>query len=237
MVYSRKKINTKLEILQHALHLFLEEGYTTTYITTIAKDLNISTGNLTFHYPTKEHLLEELVKMLCDYHWIIMEDEVAEGRTSLLTYLLELTAMTSVCDENPIAKDLYASAYTHSMSLKAIRENDTRKAKVIFAEYCPDWTEEDYAMAENIVSGIEYATLMPENAKDIPLAKRIAGSLDAVMKVYDVPKEIRELKISKVLAMDYRKIGRLFLDGFSKYVESQNAKALEAAAEQLQKDK
>ena len=43
--------NTKLEILQCATELFLEKGYTSAYVTAIANKLDISTGNLTFHYP------------------------------------------------------------------------------------------------------------------------------------------------------------------------------------------
>ena len=38
-------INTKLEILQCSMELFLEKGYTASYITTIANKLGISTGN------------------------------------------------------------------------------------------------------------------------------------------------------------------------------------------------
>mgnify|MGYP003539276353 CR=1 FL=1 len=52
------KRNTKYEILQCATRLFIEKGYTSTYVTSIASELGISTGNLTFHFPTKEHIIE-----------------------------------------------------------------------------------------------------------------------------------------------------------------------------------
>ena len=35
----------------------------------VAKALNMSPGNLTFHYPTKEHLLAVLTDMLCHFQW------------------------------------------------------------------------------------------------------------------------------------------------------------------------
>ncbi len=44
----QSKKNTKYEILQCATRLFLEKGYTDSYITTIAKELQISTGNIRF---------------------------------------------------------------------------------------------------------------------------------------------------------------------------------------------
>ena len=150
-----------------------------------------------------------------------------EGKTSLLAYLLELTSMMAICEENEIAKDLYTSVYKHPMSLKLIRESDTEKIKSIFAEYCPGWTDEDFALTENAVSGIEYASLMRENAEDVPLDKRIAKTLNVVMKAYNVPEDVREQKIQKVLSIDYRRIGRQFIAGFTEYVETANQRALE----------
>ena len=62
----QKMQSTKYEILLCATKSFLERGYTDTYVTVVAKDLGISTGNLTFHYPTKEHrqsVLKEVMAM------------------------------------------------------------------------------------------------------------------------------------------------------------------------------
>ena len=113
------------------------------------------------------------------------------------------------------------------MSLKLMRESDTEKVKNIFALYCPGWTDEDFALTENAVSGIEYASLMRENAENVPLDKRIVKTLNVVMKAYNVPEDVREQKIQKVLSIDYRRIGRQFIAGFTEYVETANQRALE----------
>ena len=225
----KQKFQTKPEIVKLALHTFLTQGYTESSTKKIANDLGISIGNLAYHFPTKEHLLAELTALLCDYHVIIMEAEVDEGKTSLLAYLLELTSMMAICDENHIAKDLYTSMYRNSLPLKLMREADTQKAKIVFAEFCPDWEDDDFAMTENAVSGIEYASLMEENAEQIPLDKRIVKILTVVMKAYNVPEDIRHQKIQKVLAMDYRRIGRQFVAGFAEYVETINQQVLDEA--------
>ena len=225
-------INTRLEILQVASHLFLTEGYSTTTVSKIANKLGISLGNLTFHFPTKEHLLAELIDYLCEYHMLIMEQEVEDGITSLLDYLLELTSMMAICEQDPVAEDLYLSAYTHSLSLDLIRKSDTEKAKLVFHDFCPDWTDEDFAAAENIVSGIEYASLCKESAEDVPLDKRITSTLEAVMKIYNVPQELRDVKIEKIHKTDYHRIGHRLIDGFIRYVEEANQKALEEIVEQ-----
>ncbi|MBQ2893066.1 MAG: TetR/AcrR family transcriptional regulator [Oscillospiraceae bacterium] len=225
----RERFQTKLEIIKLASEMFLTQGYTDASTKKLAEELDISLGNLNYHFPTKEHLLAELTTRLCDYHLIVMETEIDEGRTSLLAYLLELTSMMAICEENEVAKDLYTSVYKHSMSLKLIRESDTEKVKHIFAEYCPDWTDEDFALTENAVSGLEYASLMRENADDVPLDSRVVKTLRVVMKAYNVPEEIREQKIQKVLSLDYRRIGRQFIEGFTEYVEMINEQALKEA--------
>ena len=225
----KEKFQTKPEIVKLALHTFLTQGYTESSTKKIAKELGISIGNLAYHFPTKEHLLAELTALLCDYHMIIMEAEVDEGKTSLLAYLLELTSMMAICDENQVAKDLYTAMYRNPLPLKLIREADTQKVKSIFADYCPDWEDDDFAMTENAVSGIEYASLMEENAENIPLEKRIAKILTVVMKAYNIPEDIRHMKIQKVLTMDYRRIGRQFVAGFAEYVETINQQVLDEA--------
>ena len=227
----RERFQTKHEIIKLASQMFLTQGYTESSTKKMAEELDISIGNLAYHFPTKEHLLAELTERLCDYHLIVMEAEIDEGLTSLLAYLLEITSMMAVCEENEVAKDLYTSVYKHSVPLTLMRKADTEKVKQIFFEYCPDWTDEDFVLTENIVSGIEYASLMKENAEDAPLDKRIIKTLNVVMKAYNVPIDIREQKIKKVLKIDYRKIGRQFIEGFTEYVENINQQALNKASQ------
>ena len=58
---------TKLKIIRYATKKMLETGYPNTQVRAIAKELNMSPGNLTFHYRTKEDMLAELVELLCDF--------------------------------------------------------------------------------------------------------------------------------------------------------------------------
>ena len=233
----RARFQTKLEIIKLASEMFLTYGYTETSTKKLASALGISVGNLSYYFPTKEHLLAELTTRLCDYHAIVMESEMDEGRTSLLAYLLEITSMMSICDENDIAKDLYASVYRNPLTLRMIREADTEKVKYIFKDHCPHWENEDFVLTENVVSGIEYASIMKENAESIALDRRIVKTLRMVMKAYNVPEDLIEQKIEKVLAIDYRKVGRKFVEGFSQYVSEMNERAIEEAHQARRKKK
>lgn len=225
----RRRVNTtKIEIVQTATKMFLEKGYTETSVKAICEELNMSTGNLTFYFPTKEHLLALLVKMLCDYQWQMIEQAADEGKTSLMALCLELTAMAACCEESEIAKDFYLSAYTHPITLDIIRKNDVEKARQIFGkEYCKNWKDNNFREAELLVSGIEYATMMTTESS-APLDVRIAGAIGAVMMIYNVPEDVRRMKIDKVLSTDYRGLGKRILHGFVEYTENLDDDALEA---------
>ena len=206
--------------------MFLERGYSATSIKAISEEINISAGNLTFHFPTKEHMLSVLVEMLCEFQWSMMEHAADEGNSSLLAQCLELTAMAVICEESEIGRDFYISAYTHPTPLNIIRRNDAEKARAVFGEYCSDWSDIKFREAETLVSGIEYATMM-KTSGSAPLDVRIAGAVGAILLIYGVPEEIRERKIQKVLATDYRALGRRVLEEFKDYVNGFDESAFE----------
>ena len=221
---ARKKENnvTKAGIVRVATEKFLRTGYTSTTVKSIAQELGISTGHLTFYYPTKEHLLAVLVDMLCDFQWKMMD----KGESGLSAISLELTAMASMCEENEIARDFYLSAYTQPMTLDIIRRNDVRRAKGVFKQYCPDWSDMRFVEAEVLVSGIEYATLMTTDFSP-QLDVRICGALNQIFSIYNVPEDVRRRLITEVLQQDYRGIGRQIFADFMAYIEQVNEQILE----------
>lgn len=214
--------STKNKILRVSTTMFLEVGYSKTSPQMIAKELKVSTGNLTYYYPTKEHLLAVLTDLLCKYQWKMIKDEAEDGISLLLAICLELMTMAAACEESEVAKDFFVSTYQSPKCLEIIHNNDTARAKEVFAEYCPDWTDEQFREAEILVAGIEHATLNAID-KTVPLETRISGALNTIMTIYNVPEEIRRIKIEKVLAMDYRSIGKRIFNEFKEYVEKENA--------------
>ncbi len=222
----KKSSATKYEILKTAIQLFFEKGYSAVSPNVIAKTLNMSTGNLTYYYPTKEHLLAVLVDDLCKYQWKLIKKEAEDGVSLVMAICLELMTMASACESNSVAKDFFISAYQSPMTLKIIRENDTERSKSVYQEYCKDWTDEQFAEAEILVSGIEYATLMSLD-EHIPLETRIAGALDKILYVYGVPEEIRKVKIKKALSYDYKNIGERIFKEFVEYVNRMNEEIFE----------
>lgn len=225
---NKMRPNTRLEIIRVAAQLFIEEGYSKTTFARVAKELDISTGNITFYFPSKEHLLAVLAEELFDFQTWLMDYEAKEGASSLLSYCLELTSIAAACEEDEITRDFFISLYSSQMILNRIRENDVQKTKKTFAPYRPDWTDEDWKVTENVVSGIEYATIMTYK-NDVPLDIRVEKALDSILMLYGVPEELRRQKTERVLGMDYRNIGRRILKGFREYINRVNEENINEA--------
>ena len=226
MARNRKPTPTRAVIIKAATELFFEKGFSRTTSTEVSKKAEISTGNLTFYFPTKEHILAVLTEMMCDFQWREMQVLTDEGNTSLLAYCLELTIMVAISDEIPEMHDFLTAAYKHSMTLDFIRKNDTEKIKRVFAQYTNNWSDEQLTEIEDIISGIEYATLM-RTEHSASVEYRIKGALNTVMSLFGVPEQVRQIKIAKVLSMDYRAIGRRVYEEFKEYVTMTNEQALD----------
>ena len=233
---NRRRTDTRLQIIRLGLKLFTEEGYTKTSAGRIAKELDISPGNITFYFPTKEHLLAVLTEELCDFQWLMLEQEVAEGKSSMLSYCLELVAVAAICEEDEVARDFYRSLYASPICLKVIRDSDAEKCRDIFGEYRPDWNDLRWQYTENLVSGIEFATLMTDE-NEIPLNIQIEGALSTILGIYGVPDELKAIKIQKALSMDYRALGRRMLREFREYIDNVNEAALDEARERRKNKK
>ncbi|MBQ8783252.1 MAG: TetR/AcrR family transcriptional regulator [Clostridia bacterium] len=221
-----KQGSTKLQIIRVATRMIMENGYSGASIRTIAKEVDLSPGNVMFHFPSKEHILAVMTDILCKFQWKMIESEANDGVSSVMAICLELMSMAAACEENSVAKEFFIAAYQSPMCLEIIRRNDAQRAKKVFADYCNCWTGDQFAEAETIVSGIEYATLMT-TGDSASLEMRIAGALDSIMSIYGIPEEIRKRKINKVLATDYRTISNRILREFIEYVENIDETELE----------
>lgn len=216
---------TRNEIIRVAANRFLNDGYTKTTVASMAKSLNMSTGNMTFYFPAKEHMLAELVNILCRYQWKLMEEEAKEGYGSIMAMCLELLTIASACEQDEVAKDFFLATYRSEVCMDLIRRSDKERAKEVFKEYCPDWAEEQFTEAAVLVSGIEYATLLTTR-ESATLELRVEGALRTILTIYNVPKEIRDEKIKKVLSMEYQALGLDTLRKFREYVDQVTEQAL-----------
>ena len=217
---------TKYEIIQVASEFFFDVGYSNTSPKMIAQELGLSTGNITYYFPTKEHLLTVIVEMLCDFQWKMLELEADRGIGSAASICLETMTVAAACDENVIARDFFIAAFQSELCRNYLRSNHVERAKKIFAKECSEWTDDEFHQAELLVMGLQYAAIVPTDA-NIPLKTRIASALNQIMGIYNVDEETRQREIEKVLAYDCRGISKRVLREFIRYVEKTNEQTLE----------
>ena len=218
---NRRRGDTRMQIIRLGARLFIEDGYSKTTMKRISKELDLSPGNITFYFPTKDHLLAVLVNELFDFQKLMIERVTEDTKSSLFAYCLEFVTIAAACAESEVARDFYTSAYTSPYTLDLIRKNDVQKTKDVFGDFCKSFSEADWTATENIASGIEYGAIMTshENAE---LHLTIEKALNSILCLYSVPEELRTQNISRVLSMDYRALGKRILCEFREYIEQIN---------------
>lgn len=187
----------------------------------IADELGTSPGHITFYFPTKEHVLVELVELLCEFQERLIDYEADKGVGSVLSICIELMTVAAACEENEVARDFFISAFQSRMCLDYLRENHVNRAKKLLADYCRDWTHEQFVEAEILIQGIDYATIISREAS-VPLENRISAALNQILGIYNIPDEIRKERIDRVLAMDCRGLGKRVLAEFTGFVENES---------------
>lgn len=230
---ARRKSNlTKLEIMQVAMKMFLEKGFTNTSAKAISNELNISTGNLTFYYPTKEHILLELTKDITEFHTKCI-NKVSKEHDDLFSYCWEISSQIMLCEENEQAKDLYLAIYSYPMTLYYVKDWTAEKNKKILGERLSDWTLERFRRVENVTCCIERSALTEPCTENYTIEDKIRLILTCLLKIYDISFEEREKVINEILKTDYHKMGHDLLKQLTKYVEKQNKQALNEAINEI----
>ena len=64
MARTRKPSPMRAAIIKAASELFFDKGFSKTTSSEVCKKADVGTGNLTFYFPTKEHILAVLVEMM-----------------------------------------------------------------------------------------------------------------------------------------------------------------------------
>lgn len=74
------KKDTSEKIKEATLTLLAEDGYDTLSMRKIAKEANVSLGQLTYYYATKDNLIVSVVKEVLDIFYIEFEKQVRENK-------------------------------------------------------------------------------------------------------------------------------------------------------------
>lgn len=222
---ARPQTTRRFEIIKTATEFIFSVGYSKTSPQMIAKKMNMSTGNITHYFPSKEHLLCTLVEMLCDFQWRMFEDSSEKGFGSIGSICMEMMTVATGCEQSEIARDFFSAVFESEMCRNYLRANHVKRAKQVFEKECQGWTDQDFEQAELMVMGLQYSTIAASDA-NIPLKIKIPAALDKVLSIYRVEKATRRREIDKVMHLDYQGMSKQVIEAFINFVNRQSNEAL-----------
>lgn len=228
----RQQTTRKFEIIKTATEFIFSVGYSNTSPQMIAKKMNMSTGNITHYFPSKEHLLCTLVKMLCEFQWRMFEDSTEKGFGSIGSICMEMMTVATGCEQSEVARDFFSAVFESEMCRNYLRANHVKRYKQIFAKECEGWTDRDFNQAELMTMGLQYSTVAASDA-DVPLKDKISGALDKVLYIYQVDEETRKREIDKVMHLDYQGMSKQVIKAFIAFVNRTNNEALDEIAKAI----
>ena len=77
-----------------------------------------------------------------------------------------------------------------------------------------------------MISSLNRKTNLPTTSNSASLEVRVGGALRTILSIYNVPKEVRDQKIQKVLSMNYKVLGLETLKKVREYVDRTTEQAL-----------
>ncbi len=231
---SRPQTTRKFEIIKTATEFIFSVGYSKTSPQMIAKKMNMSTGNITHYFPSKEHLLCTIVEMLCEFQWRMFEGSTEKGFGSIGSICMEMMTVATGCEQSEIARDFFSAVFESEMCRNYLRGNHVKRSKVIFAKECEGWTDQDFEKAELMVMGLQYATVAANDA-NIPLKEKISEALDKVLYIFQVDEQTRKREIDKVMHLDYQGMSKQVIDSFIAFVNKTSNDALNEMKETIRK--
>jgi len=116
------KVNTKQKILNKAIELFNEKGFASVTLFEIAGELEMTRGNLTYHFRDKEALLIAIVDQL----WSLQEDRRSQTRSLPSFENLHNQAQLFYAIQKKYA---FIFLDNHVINHPAIRENFKKQVK------------------------------------------------------------------------------------------------------------
>ena len=190
--------------------MFLEKGYEAASVRQIASAAGINVNTMVHDFGAKENLLCELVEYVLKGQFSTTKKlllGMTEDRT--LYYAAETALQLHMAECSEAARNLYRSAYSLSLPSELIQRNVAEKmTSVLFREYLPDYSLEDFYRLEIASGSMIWGYMAIPCDEEFTIDQKVDCFLDAALRIYRVPEEkIAEAK-AFVKRFDYPSIAK-----------------------------
>ena len=206
----QERLHDRKLVLYTAARMFLEKGYEAASVRQIASAAGINVNTMVHDFGAKENLLCELVEYVLKGQFSATKKlllGMTEDRT--LYYAAETALQLHMAECSEAARNLYRSAYSLSLPSELIQRNVAEKmTSVLFREYLPDYSLEDFYRLEIASGSMIWGYMAIPCDEEFTIDQKVDCFLDAALRIYRVPEEkIAEAK-AFVKRFDYPSIAK-----------------------------
>lgn len=206
----QERLHDRRLVLYTAARMFLEKGYEAASVRQIASAAGINVNTMVHDFGAKENLLCELVEYVLKGQFSATKKlllGMTEDRT--LYYAAETALQLHMAECSEAARNLYRSAYSLSLPSELIQRNVAEKmTSVLFREYLPDYSLEDFYRLEIASGSMIWGYMAIPCDEEFTIDQKVDCFLDAALRIYRVPEEkIAEAK-AFVKRFDYPTIAK-----------------------------
>ena len=206
----QERLHDRRLVLYTAARMFLEKGYEAASVRQIASAAGINVNTMVHDFGAKENLLCELVEYVLKGQFSTTKKlllGMTEDRT--LYYAAETALQLHMAECSEAARNLYRSAYSLSLPSELIQRNVAEKmTSVLFREYLPDYSLEDFYRLEIASGSMIWGYMAIPCDEEFTIDQKVDCFLDAALRIYRVPEEkIAEAK-AFVKRFDYPSIAK-----------------------------
>ena len=206
----QERLHDRRLVLYTAARMFLEKGYEAASVRQIASAAGINVNTMVHDFGAKENLLCELVEYVLKGQFSATK-KLLLGMTedSTLYYAAETALQLHMAECSEAARNLYRSAYSLSLPSELIQRNVAEKmTSVLFREYLPDYSLEDFYRLEIASGSMIWGYMAIPCDEEFTIDQKVDCFLDAALRIYRVPEEkIAEAK-AFVKRFDYPSIAK-----------------------------
>lgn len=176
----------KKKILSVCVRLFIEQGYHSTTINQVVKELGISQSTFQHIFHTKDAVLYELVQVMFHGQFKAARNYTNDNLSPMYVYAVETSIQLALTESNENIRQIYVEAYGHDESLEYIHQQLAIELHKTFGSNFPGCTVKDFYALDVGTSSILRAYMVQHCNIHFGFEQKIEQFLSLTLRAYRV---------------------------------------------------
>jgi AcrR family transcriptional regulator len=197
---AEKSTEVKKNMMDAALDLFLAQGYRKTTIRQIAEKAQVNIGTLYHFFRDKEDLHLQIGRDVYNEFMEYADNLIRKKKDPALRYALTRALELKEVEDSDRVAELYLESYSSWRITQMVLPVNIQRNKLLFQEYNPDFTEQDYLNRTLALRGMRLMFIL-DRVKNGPgnFNNRCPFLIETALKLFNVPKENIDKAVPKAV--------------------------------------